>query len=556
MSTATNPPTSSLSPPASPTDSPVLERAYPPLKNLPKSRKKPATWLGWAWKAALAVLVAVAIAWGIKWWFFRDAGSGGEITATVVRGDLPVIVTERGELESSKTEDIRCVLEGRQNKIVFIEPEGAQVKKDQVVCRLDVDDLTRECAKQEALYKQAKGKADASKEELEVQKNKAAGDVAKAKLALTLAELDHEKYVKAEYSIDFDDKLSAIKLAERELEDAKEKLKYYRTYVKKGFGTPEQLSVKEIDVAKNEANLERDKNKLMLLKDFTRRRQETELRAKADDAKLDLERTERSSNAATTKARAEMDAAAETAKVEETSLKRFQKQIALCEIKSPTDGIMVYTHERDWDPSYRIQTGGVVFYQQTLARLPDLTKMEVKVRVHESKVKKLKKEQKAEIRIEAYPNAVLHGTITNVATLTDSDSPWSRGGVKEYLTTVKIEDLPDNAGLLPGMSAEVAIKVNHYSDVLIVPVQAVTQRGAQHIAYVKIGSRIERREVTVGENNQKFIEIKDGVAEGDQLLMDARARNTAEMMAEEAKNPQPATTPREPMVTPKPNVGG
>jgi putative ABC transport system permease protein len=191
----------------------------------------------------------------------------------------------------------------------------------------------------------------------------------------------------------------------------------------------------------------------------------------------------------------------------------------------------------------------MVFYQQTLARLPDLANMEVKVRVHESKVKKLKAGQKAEIRIESLANVVLHGTVTNVATLSDSDSPWSRGNVKEYVTTIKIEDLPAESGLLPGMTAAVTVMVNHLPDVLYVPVQAVTQRGKQHVAYVKVGSRIERRDVTVGENNDKYIEIKDGVSEGDVLLMDARARNTAEMKAEEAKNPA-ATTPREPTAPP------
>jgi HlyD family secretion protein len=156
-------------------------------------------------------------------------------------------------------------------------------------------------------------------------------------------------------------------------------------------------------------------------------------------------------------------------------------------------------------------------------------------------VKKLKPGQKCEIRIESQSGMVLHGTVTTIGTMADTDSPWARSSVKEYLTTVKIEDLPADSGLLPGMSAEVAIKVNHFPDVLMVPVQAVAQRGSQYVAYVKSGSRIERREVTVGESNEKFIEIKDGVSEGERLLMDARARNTAEMKAEDSKNPTPAT---------------
>ena len=37
------------------------------------------------------------------------------------------------------------------------------------------------------------------------------------------------------------------------------------------------------------------------------------------------------------------------------------------------------------------------------------------------------------------------------------------------------------------------------------PVQAVTQRGSQHVAYVKVGSHIERREVTVGSRGSETV---------------------------------------------------
>jgi HlyD family secretion protein len=305
------------------------------------------------------------------------------------------------------------------------------------------------------------------------------------------------------------------------------------------------LRLKELEFVRAQTNLERDKLKLKVLKEIEKDRQIEILNAKLRDAEREVQQSIRTKAATLGKAEKELEAAEVAKSLEKTTLDRLQRQLARCEIKSPADGIMVYTHERDWDPSYRIQTGGVVFYQQTLARLPDLSKMEVKVRVHESKVKKLKVGQKAEIRIEAQHNVVLHGTVMNVATLSDSEGRWSRGDVKEYVTTVKIEDLPTDSGLLPGMTAAVSVKVNHLPDVLMVPVQAVSQRGSQHVAYVKVGARVERREVTVGENNDKYIEIKDGVSEGDVLLMDARARNTAEMKAEEAKNPA-ATTPRQP----------
>src|SRR5262249_2383070 len=81
--------------------------------------------------------------------------------------------------------------------------------------------------------------------------------------------------------------------------------------------------------------------------------------------------------------------------------------------------------------------------------------------------------------------------------------------------------------------------------VLLVPVQAVAQKAEKHYSYISNGQGIERREVEVGENNEKFIEIKNGVAAGEQVALDARARMTAELKAEESNQPQPETGQKE-----------
>jgi hypothetical protein len=48
---------------------------------------------------------------------------------------------------------------------------------------------------------------------------------------------------------------------------------------------------------------------------------------------------------------------------------------------------------------------------------------------------------------------------------------------------------------------------------------------------------MEKRAIDVGENNEKFIEIKSGLKEGDQVALDARARMAAEAKAAEASQP-------------------
>src|SRR5205823_6414909 len=131
-------------------------------------------------------------------------------------------VSEKGELESAKTITVKCEVEVEQIRLISIVPEGTRVKKGDEVVRFDSDKLKRSLAEQEIKYKQAEAKAEAARQEVEVQNNKNASDIAKAKLALTLGDLDLEKYIKGEYQADVDDKNGLIKLAERELQDAEE----------------------------------------------------------------------------------------------------------------------------------------------------------------------------------------------------------------------------------------------------------------------------------------------------------------------------------------------
>src|SRR5262249_36634749 len=255
---------------------------------------------------------------------------------------LPIIVTERGDLESSKTITAKCEVEfsGEQQrspglKIISILPEGTRVKKGQKVVELDTDKLKRTLAEQEVKFNTAQGKYEQALQEHEVQKNKAESENAKAQLALKLAVLDLEKYVKGEYLADLDEKKGAIKLAEKELQDADEKLKHYQTFVKKGFGTPEQLRLKELEVERAHNFLERDKAKLKVLEDYTKKRQEAELNFKAEDAEREVIRVKNGGKANVAKAKADMEAARVIAELEKEQLSRLKKQLEFAIIKSP-----------------------------------------------------------------------------------------------------------------------------------------------------------------------------------------------------------------------------
>jgi HlyD family secretion protein len=473
--------------------------------------------------AIAAVVIGVAGWFTIKWLRaarLRDA----VITAEVVRGDLPIAVVERGELESAQSVEVRCEPEGKEFKLVSILPEGTPVKKNQEVGRLDTDAIDKLIAEQQVKSEQADGKARAAKAELEVQENKAKSEIAKADLNAQLAELDLEKYDKAEYAADYNEKKGAIDLAQKELEEANSNLKFTERLVTRGLAQMEQKKLKEMEVNQKEYIVKRDQAKLLVL-EYDKRRKLTEFKYKAEDTKLELERTKKSSQASTDKARSESEAAEKTAKLERYQLDKLQAQRVKYTIKAPEDGIMVY-FKRPWDETARIQPGAMVYSQQSIFTLPDLDHMKVKVKIHESVIKKVKLGLPVTITVDALgPSITMHGTVKTVATLAQSE--W-RSSVKEYVTEVSIDDLPENGGLKPGMSGEVRILIETRSEVLLVPVQAVTERDGKHYAYVMNRIGADRREVKIGEANEQFVQVTEGLSEGESVALDARARAAAE----------------------------
>jgi HlyD family secretion protein len=486
------------------------------------------------WLALGAVLAVLAIGLLIKRFFWSNDTTSTEITAIVKLGNLPIIVTEKGELESAKTVDARSEVEGSV-KIVSITAEGSTVKKGDVVVTFDMDQLKRDYANQEIKLRQAEGKAKACLGELEVARNKAETDIAKAELDLTLANLDKRKYLEGEYKVEVNEKQGGLSLAKKELQECEEKLENYRKLGRKGFMSIEQVKVKESEVSTKRYAVDRDEAKLMVLQRFTKERQEAELTAKALEAQRALVRTKSTSHASVDKAVTELESAQVTAKLEEATLARMTKQIANCIVKAPQDGILVYSKDRYWDPSSKIQAGAMIQYQQTLFTLPDLTRMQVSAKIHEAMVKKLKPGQLVDIKVDADATHTFQGVVEKIATLADSRGYWDERAVKQYVTIVKMTNLPAGVELKPGMTAEVTIKVKTIPNCLIVPVQAVSQHKAKHYAYVlKSDNTLEKREVTVGETNDKYVVVETGLEQDERVVLDARARLADETKKEEA----------------------
>jgi hypothetical protein len=131
--------------------------------------------------------------------------------------------------------------------------------------------------------------------------------------------------------------------------------------------------------------------------------------------------------------------------------------------------------------------------------------------------------QTALIRVDAFPSRVLKGHVRSVAAVS-SMQDWMSSDVKVYQTLVTIDEPVE--GLKPDMSAEVTIVVDPPKEpVLCVPLQAVAggAEGAdKRRVYVMTPAGPQEREVVLGLFNDKMVEVKSGLAEGDEVVLNPK----------------------------------
>jgi RND family efflux transporter MFP subunit len=258
---------------------------------------------------------------------------------------------------------------------------------------------------------------------------------------------------------------------------------------------------------------------LFLKYDFVRSAEDS--LSKFADAVRELDKARRVAISKLAQARAKLKSAQGQYQVQKRQRDDLNEQLEKCTLRAQKTGLVVYGSAGDemfyFGGEERIREGATVRERQAIITIPDMSRMAVKVKIHESYIKKIKKGQKARITVDAFPDKALTGEVTKVGVLPDSQNRWMNPDLKVYLTTITIDGTQD--WVKPGMSTKVEILVDKIENCVYVPVQAVSPDGDKQVCYIGRGSNPERREVQIGEFNDEFIEIKNGLREGEFVLL-------------------------------------
>ena len=406
------------------------------------------------------------------------AGSKTEtgLTHTIERDNLVVTVTEQGTLESSDNTEIKCKVRGFST-VNWVIPSGTEVKEGDELVRLDTKLI-----------------------EEDVSLAKTNVHTAKATLARTQANVNRgeiaiQAYLEGRFRSQMKTMEKSLVIAESNLNTAKKLHRQSEELFKKGYVTDLEVEGNAYAVTEAELELKVLQTQQGVLEKYTK--------------EMELETLNGNLIASRSKLQADKAGLA----MDQARLERAEQELIACLVKSDRDGLVIHPSAAAWKNSPDITEGATVRKDQVLLLMPDLDKMQVKVGIHESIIDRMRPGLVARVTL---PDRQLKAEVSTVATVT-RPAGWWTGNVVKYDTIIK---LPSDEGLKPGMSAEVEIILAEHKDVLTVPVAAVLEMKDGHYCWVKqIDGEVARRPLKLGDSNDVFIVVEDGLREGEQVVL-------------------------------------
>ena len=431
---------------------------------------------GWA-KVAVFVIMLAVISGLVYFGNILGAsdqarGISDEPVKKPVRGELLITVVEDGNMESASNEDVKCQVAGGSS-ILWIVADGEYVNEGDKIVELDSSSLEDQISSQKNVFNAAKASLIQAQQDYEV------------------ALISVREYEEGTYKKDLQDHDKEITISQENLRSAESALEHAQMMFRKGYVSSNELDAQKFAVQRAELELASAETAKKVLEEFTKAKKLEELKSQADIAE----------------ARKDSEGAAFA--LEESRLNKLEAQKENCIIMAPQSGMIVYANERGsrfgGGQGAQIEEGASVRERQTMVRLPDLSKMQVKVNVHESKVEELKAGMPATIVVQGQK---YRGVVQSIANQPEQTS-WFQGNVKEYATIVKIDG--DAEGLKPGMTSEVTILVARLQDVLYLPLACVVESKGRYYVWKSINGKPTRHEVQVGLSNESFVAINGGI---------------------------------------------
>jgi multidrug efflux pump subunit AcrA (membrane-fusion protein) len=439
-----------------------------------------------AWLGLALAVATIAAGWhGPRFMYRLGVNSPvlGVEWVAVRRTDLHTTLLAGGDLRPVKETTIKCQVEDLTDSdgtmVLSMIPSGSHVRKGEELCRLDsapLEDLARE---QQVLLNQARATCLAASLVLET-----------ARSALA----EYEQGLVLRSIKEFEGRLA---LGRSDLKRQADRVAWTDSMVAKGYLSQGLLLTERQSLALAGHELRKAEGEFEVFRRFEVPRAVRELRCEVETAminfRLEVQRTQS----------------------EEDRLTHLRKQIEHCTIRAPKDGIVVHAGDRWWMGP--LKAGMLVYEEQELFTIPDLSEMEIHVSVHESMGSRVRAGTKARVRVVAHGDRIFSGRVADIDQIPSVNWKHWDENLKHLIARVRFDRTPP--GLLPFMSAIVEFDTGMVPDALVIPAEAVLKVDGRACCDVLTAGGVKRRAISTSRGTTDLLEVTDGLEEGDCVVI-------------------------------------
>ena len=393
---------------------------------------------------------------------------------TIERGHMQITLTEQGTLESANNTKIKCKVRGAST-INWVIENGTYVQAGDELVRIENKQI------EEYLHERTKF--------AHLSRDSAIGYRTQA----DRAEVAISQYLEGQFHTQLLTYQKDIAILQGNLSSARNALDHAKMMAKDEYVPQIELEEKQFAVKQTELTLEAKREEVSVLQEFTKKEELARLQGNWEAAKAAAEGHE------------------EVLRMDEQRVELAQQEMERCIIRADRSGLVVYPKSDHWKDAPDIAQGSTVHNDQVLLLMPDLSKMQVRVGIHESMLKSIRPGMHARVVI---PNETLDGKVTSIASVARPVGLWS-GNVVKYDAII---ELPSSERLKPGMNAEVHIQLEEFKDALRIPACAVFEGEDGPYCWLGPPANPTKRMLNLGPGSDEYLTIQSGLRHGEQVL--------------------------------------
>jgi HlyD family secretion protein len=152
-----------------------------------------------------------------------------------------------------------------------------------------------------------------------------------------------------------------------------------------------------------------------------------------------------------------------------------------------------------------------------IAELPDLSSLNITVRIDEAERGRIQVGQSVSVRIDAVPDRDFTGRVSEISTIASIDFSSGWPFTKNFSMTITLDN--SDPRLRPGMSTNVRVATDRIPNAIMIPAGALFHKEGQSVAYVLHGSKFDERRIEVERRSGDQLLISKGLQPGERIAL-------------------------------------